>query len=97
MMPMPVPPPPVQQARWISAPMRSRSDTATVMREIRQLPPPASRISQTPTVLDRWGHMSGLGAETDRQQVQAPTGAMDLATPILCGIAGYILVGILTR
>jgi hypothetical protein len=97
MMPMPVPPPPVQQARWIAAPTRQRTDTATVRKELRPLPPPASRISQTFVVTDRWGHLTGLGNETDRQQVQAPTGAMDFATPIMCGLLGYIVVGALTR
>jgi hypothetical protein len=48
-------------------------------------------------VTDRWGHLTGLGNETDRQQVQAPTGAMDFATPIMCGLLGYIVVGALTR
>lgn len=97
MMPMPVRPPPVQQARWLSAPLRSPADTATVRKVLRPMPPPASRIDQRPVVTDRWGHLSGLGADTERLQVQAPNGTSDLATPILCGIAGFLVLGALLK
>lgn len=95
MMPMPVPPPPSQQARFSMAPMRSPASTETVRKELRPLPPPPSRLSATPVVTDRWGHLSGLGAETDRMVVQQPE--MDLVTPILCGLAGFFLIGALAK
>jgi hypothetical protein len=97
MMPIPVQPPPVQAARFISVPFTSPASTATVRREIRPLPPPPSRLEQRPVVADRWGHLSGLGNDTDRLQVQQPQGAMDLAMPIACGVVAYLIAGALTR
>jgi hypothetical protein len=89
MMPIPVPPPPVQQARFLDVPLRSPADTETVRKELRPMPPPASRIDQRPVTIDRWGHLTGLGADTERIVVPEPQS--DLSTPLICGILGYLL------
>lgn len=98
MMPMPVPPPPIQTARFAPDNGNFRLDTSTVQKVVRPLPPPASRMNTRPVVEDRWGRMAGLGADTERLQVQdASSTTQALLGPIACGIAGFLLFGAVSR
>lgn len=91
MVPFYVPPPPVQTARLTLAPAALGS-IATRMKVISPMAPTPSRIDPRPVVLDRWGHFTGLGAETDRVQVRDPGWMSGLALPAACGILAFILV-----
>jgi hypothetical protein len=96
MMPIKVNAPPVQQSKLSFAPLRSPS--ATVERTLRPLPPPPSRISQLPTTIDRWGHMAGLGSDTDRLQTPAPSfNAEGLLAPVGCALLGFLAFSVFSK
>jgi len=67
-----------------------------VTHELRQEGSLPSRIDQRPTTIDRWGHLAGLGADTERIQVQQPEAESSIA-PIVCAALGFLVVGALRR
>lgn len=85
-------PPPVQQARS----ELGLQPTPTTITRITPIAPPGSRMEQRPAVVNQWGHMSLAGNDTDRNVVPLGESAQGGLSPIVCGLGGFLLFGLLS-
>ena len=89
--PTPMHRPTVQQGRIAGPAPAAVHHSSTVERRITPMPPEPNRYNLRPVVTNAWGHQSLAGDGNDRTVVQGAAVQAASNTPLLCGVAAFLL------